>query len=165
MYLSDFFNITVFYYNPNIFPETEYKYRKSEQKRLLQEMKFKNPVSFLDCDYNPQEFFNTVKGYESEIEGGKRCELCYKLRLEKTAQVAKTNNFEYFASTLSVSPYKNAKKLNQIGELLAEQYGINYLASDFKKKNGYKISIELSKKYNLYRQNYCGCVFSQRGVR
>lgn len=162
MYLSEFFDIIVFYYNPNIFPETEYEQRKTEQKRLLNEMRLKNKVSFLDCDYTPEDFFEIIKGYEKEPEGGKRCEICYKLRLEKTAKIGKKIGANFFASTLSVSPYKNAQKLNEIGETLAIQYNVPYLASDFKKKNGYKISIELSKKYDLYRQNFCGCVFSKK---
>ena len=161
MYLSEFFNIAVFYYNPNIFPSSEYNHRKAEQKRLLTQMRFKNKVSFIDCDYNPKEFFDAVKGYENEKEGGKRCEICYKLRLEKTAIVAKKNQFDFFATTLTVSPYKNAQKLNEIGEKIATKYDIPYLAADFKKKNGYKISIELSKKYDLYRQDFCGCIFSK----
>lgn len=160
-YLSDYFNITVLYYNPNISPSFEYFLRKSEQKRLLEQMNFKNKVSFIDCDYNPREFFDLVKGFENEKEGGKRCDICYRLRLEKTAMLAKENMMDCFATTLTVSPYKNADKLNQIGEALSEKYSVPYLVSDFKKKNGYKLSIELSRKYNLYRQNFCGCVFSK----
>lgn len=161
MYLTEYFNITVLYYNPNISPQKEYEFRKSEQKRLLSQMEFKNPVSFIDCDYDPLNFYENVKGYEKEPERGKRCEICYKMRLEKTAQIAKKHGFDYFATTLTVSPHKDAQKLNQIGETLQDKYGIKYLCSDFKKKNGYKISIDLSKKYNLYRQDFCGCIFSK----
>ena len=160
-YLSQFFNITVLYYNPNISPKDEYLYRLQEEKRLISEMKFKNPVKILDCDYNADEFFTVAKGLEKEPEGGKRCEKCFDLRLDFTAKTAKTNNFDYFATTLTISPLKNANLINQIGESLAEKYNVKYLSSDFKKKEGYKRSITLSKEYNLYRQNYCGCIYSK----
>ena len=160
-YLSQFFNITVLYYNPNISPKDEYLYRLQEEKRLISEMKFKNPVKILDCDYNADEFFTVAKGLEKEPEGGKRCEKCFDLRLDFTAKTAKENNFDYFATTLTISPLKNANLINQIGEILAEKYNVKYLSSDFKKKEGYKRSITLSKEYNLYRQNYCGCIYSK----
>ena len=160
-YLSQFFNITVLYYNPNISPKDEYLYRLQEEKRLISEMKFKNPVKILDCDYNADEFFTVAKGLEKEPEGGKRCEKCFDLRLDFTAKTAKENKFDYFATTLTISPLKNAKLINQIGESLAEKYNVKYLSSDFKKKEGYNRSITLSKEYNLYRQNYCGCIYSK----
>ena len=160
-YLSQFFNITVLYYNPNISPKDEYLYRLQEEKRLISEMKFKNLVKILDCDYNADEFFTVAKGLEKEPEGGKRCEKCFDLRLDFTAKTAKENKFDYFATTLTISPLKNANLINQIGESLAEKYNVKYLSSDFKKKEGYKRSIILSKEYNLYRQNYCGCIYSK----
>lgn len=160
-YLSDYFKITVLYYNPNISPESEYLKRIEEQKRLISEMSFKNLVKLIPETYNPAEFYNAVKGLENLPEGGERCFICYRLRLEETAKIAKQNSFDYFTSTLSISPYKNAEKLNEIGDELAKLYGINHLPCDFKKKNGYKESINLSKEYNLYRQDYCGCVFSK----
>lgn len=159
-YLSNYFKITVFYYNPNIYPEDEYSFRVSEVKRLISEMNFKNPVSFLEGDFNPQEFYNAVKGFEKCTEAGERCFICYRQRLLKTAETAKELSFDYFTTTLSISPLKNAQKINEIGEEIEKELGIKHLPSDFKKKNGYKRSIELSKEYNLYRQNYCGCVFS-----
>lgn len=160
-YLSDYFKITVLYYNPNISPESEYYKRIEEQNRLISEIPLKNPVCLIPKEYNPTEFFNAVKGFEHLPEGGERCFICYRLRLEETAKLAKINSFDYFTTTLSISPYKNAEKLNEIGESLAELYGIKHLPCDFKKKNGYKESIVLSKEYNLYRQDYCGCVFSK----
>ena len=160
-YLSQFFNITVLYYNPNISPKDEYLYRLQEEKRLISEMKFKNLVKILDCDYNADEFFTVAKGLEKEPEGGKRCEKCFDLRLDFTAKTAKENKFDYFATTLTISPLKNANLINQIGESLAEKYNVKYLSSDFKKKEGYKRSITLSKEYNMYRQNYCGCIYSK----
>lgn len=160
-YLSKYFKITVFYYNPNISPDEEYRYRANEQKRLIESMPLENEVKFLESEYNPDEFFNASKGLENEPEGGARCAKCFNLRLSKTAQVAKQGNFDYFTTTLTISPLKNAQLINNIGSALSEKYGIPYLLSDFKKKNGYKRSIVLSKEYNLYRQNYCGCVFSK----
>lgn len=160
-YLSNYFDITVLYYNPNISPQEEYDKRKQEQIRFLKEFKSKNKLDILDVDYNYDEFLNIASGLEQEPEGGKRCFKCYQLRLEKTAQVAKEKQFDYFGTTLTVSPYKNSQKLNQIGKDLEEKYGIKYLYSDFKKKEGYKRSIELSKEYGLYRQDYCGCVYSK----
>ncbi|MBR1779691.1 MAG: epoxyqueuosine reductase QueH [Clostridia bacterium] len=161
MTLSRFFNITIFYYNPNISPKEEYDHRKDEQKKLLSSMDFANGVNFLDCDYEDYEFDNISKGLENEPEKGRRCYKCYELRLRKTAQKARVNNYDFFATTLTVSPYKNADWINKIGEDLSRTYGVAYLVSDFKKNNGYKKSIELSEKYNLYRQNFCGCRFSR----
>ena len=155
-YLSQFFKITVLYYNPNISPKEEYEKRKSEQLRLIGEMKTKYPVSFLDCDYDYNEFLDIARGYELCKEGGERCFRCYRLRLEKTAELAKKNNFDYFCTTLSISPLKNSQKINEIGFEL-----VKWLPSDFKKKEGYKRSIVLSKEYNLYRQNFCGCAYSK----
>lgn len=159
-YLSQYFNITVLYYNPNIYPEAEYEKRKAEQKRLISEMDTKYPVKMLDCDFESEKFYSAVKGLENCREGGERCFVCYCLRLEKTADEANRNGFDYFTTTLTISPLKNAQKINEIGEELAEKYGVKFLPSDFKKREGYKRSIELSKVHNLYRQNYCGCVFS-----
>ncbi|MBQ5565335.1 MAG: epoxyqueuosine reductase QueH [Clostridia bacterium] len=159
-YLSNYFYITVFYYNPNIYPDTEYIFRSNEQKRLISEMPTKYPVTYIDEDYNSKEFYNAVKGLEKEPEGGKRCEKCFYLRLERTAKKAVELNFDYFTTTLTISPLKNAQLINQIGETLSQIYNIKWLPSDFKKKEGYKRSIELSKIYSLYRQNYCGCIFS-----
>ncbi len=161
-YLSEFFNITAFYYNPNISPEAEYKKRAAELKRLIAQMPVKNAVCYSEGRYDPQRFFETVKGREDDTEGGAHCMLCYEMRLRETASYAKENGFEYFTTTLSVSPYKNAQRLNSIGGAVAREYGVNYLYSDFKKKDGYLKSISLSHEYGLYRQNYCGCVFSQR---
>ena len=161
VYLSPYFNITVLYYNPNISPEEEYLFRKKEQINLLPNIKTKNTISFLDYDYEDFKFYQITSGLENEKEGGKRCFNCYRLRLEKTAVTAKALGFEFFGSTLSVSPYKNAIWLNDIGESLENKYRVRFLISDFKKKDGYKKSIELSKQFNLYRQNYCGCIFSK----
>lgn len=161
-YLSEYFLITVLYFNPNIYPEEEFLHRIAEQKRLIAELPCKNPVLFEEHGWQQERFYAAVKGLEDIREGGERCFACYRLRLEETARLAAEGGYDYFTTTLSVSPYKNAAKLNEIGEELAEKYGVKHLPSDFKKKNGYKRSIELSEKYGLYRQNYCGCVFSQR---
>ena len=158
--LSEIFDITVFYFNPNIFPEEEFGIRKREQKRLVEEMS--NNISFAEGRYNPHEFFSAVKGYENTGEGGVRCSICFRLRLAETAKYAAENDFDYFTTTLSISPLKNASLLNEIGEEEGKKRGVKYLFSDFKKKNGYKESIVLSKEYNLYRQDYCGCVFSKK---
>lgn len=160
-YLSKYFKITVLYYNPNISPKEEYIHRLKEEKRLISEMSFENPVSIIDCSYDSQEFFSCAKGLEKESEGGKRCEKCFDLRLSYTAKTAKEKGFDYFATTLTISPLKNAQLINEIGESLGEKFNVKYLCSDFKKKEGYKRSIILSKEYNLYRQNYCGCIFSK----
>ncbi len=159
--LSQYFNITILYYNPNITSEDEYNKRLFEVKRFIEEVKYKNPVSIMEIGYNPQEFFQAVKGLENEKEGGKRCFECYKLRMKKTAEIARDNNFDYFTTTLSISPYKNVNYVNEIGCECEKIYNIKYLYADFKKKNGYKRSIELSSKYHLYRQNYCGCIYSK----
>jgi hypothetical protein len=160
-YLSKYFNITVLYYNPNISEKAEYEKRKAEQIRLINALETKNNVNFLDCEYDSSEFFNIAKGYEQCLEGGERCFRCYRLRLEKTAKIAKENNIDYFCTTLSISPLKNAQKINEIGYDIEKEYGVSWLPSDFKKREGYKRSIELSRQYNLYRQNYCGCVYSK----
>lgn len=161
-YLSDYFKITVFYYNPNISIKEEFIKRVEEQKRLISELNVKNPISIIIGSYEPKKFFEATKGMEHLPEGKERCFVCYKMRLEETAKIAKSMNFEYFTTTLSISPLKNAAKLNEIGKELSQIYNIDYLFSDFKKKNGYKRSIELSKEHNLYRQNYCGCIYSKK---
>ena len=159
-YLSRYFDITLFYYNPNITPAEEYSKRVAELHRLVAEAEYPNPVEIIEGRYDSSEFFAVARGLEDLPEGGERCFRCYRLRLEESAKVAAEGGFEYFTTTLSVSPYKNAAKLNAIGMEAAEKYGVKYLLSDFKKKNGYRRSIELSAKYGLYRQNYCGCIFS-----
>lgn len=159
--LSNYFKITIFYYNPNIYPIDEYIKRKEEEKRFIKEFSSKNKIEFLDCDYDGELFFEMAKGLEDLREGDKRCYLCYQLRMNKTALVAKENNFDYFTTTLSISPYKNSSWINEIGRKLEKEIGIKYLPADFKKKNGYKRSIELSNVYNLYRQDYCGCIYSK----
>lgn len=154
--VRQFFDVTIFYYNPNIYPKDEYLKRKSEQIRLCKEL----GIAFYDCDYNAQEFLQNVIGLENEKEGGARCNKCFYIRLKKTAHIAKENSFDYFGTTLTVSPHKNEQIINQIGKILQDELGILYLFADFKKQNGYLNSIKLSKEYNLYRQNYCGCQFS-----
>ena len=161
-YLSQYFEITVFYYNPNIYPESEYTKRILEQQKLIRDMNLKYPVSFLAGRYEKEKFYAMAEGMEDLREGGARCMKCYELRLSETARQAAAGGFDYFTTTLSISPMKNAQKLNEIGVRLGEEYGVEYLVSDFKKKNGYKRSIELSKEYGLYRQDYCGCEFSLR---
>ena len=161
-YLSEYFKITIFYYNPNIYPESEYTKRILEQQKLIRDMKFRYPVSFLAGKYDKEKFYEMAAGMEDLKEGGTRCMKCYELRLTETARQAVAGEFDYFTTTLSISPMKNAQKLNEIGVRVGEEYGVKYLVSDFKKKNGYKRSIELSKEYGLYRQDYCGCVFSMR---
>lgn len=157
--LKDVFDITVLYYNPNIDEREEYEKRKAEQIRFLKETGW---AKFVDCDHEADAFIKMSQGLEGEPERGKRCYLCYALRLEKTAKVAKEHRFTWFCSTLTLSPYKNAGWLNEIGQRLEKEYGVNYLVSDFKKKGGYARSIQLSNQYNLYRQNFCGCRFSKR---
>ena len=161
-YLSKYFKITIVYYNPNISPYNEYKKRLAEQIRLINEMKSINKISLLECSYDNEVYEEEIKGLELEPERGSRCLKCYHLRLEYTAKLAKEKGFDYFGTTLSVSPYKSSEVLNRIGEELSCVYNIPYLYSDFKKKEGYKRSIELSKIYNLYRQDYCGCKYSKR---
>lgn len=160
-YLAQYFRITVLYYNPNISPAEEFTKRAEEQKRLVSEMPLKNPVTVIVDDYDPQEFYSAVKGLEHIPEGGERCFACYRLRLERAARYAAENGFDYFCSTLSISPLKNTVKLNDIGSELSDIYSVKHLPSDFKKRNGYKRSIELSREYGLYRQDYCGCAFSK----
>ena len=160
-YLSNYFKLTVFYYNPNISYEEEYKKRVEEEIRFIKEFKTKYPVEFIEGDYETEKFYEMAKGLENCPEGGERCFKCYEMRLRKTAVLAKEMHFDYFTTTLSISPLKSSVKLNEIGLKLQEEYGVPYLLSDFKKKNGYKRSIELSKEYNLYRQNFCGCVYSR----
>ncbi len=159
-YLSQYFRITVFYYNPNIYPEPEYAKRIVEQQRLIDELEVKYPISFAAGPYEQERFYEAVKGFEREKEGGERCMRCYELRLRAAAVLAKEGEYDYFTTTLSISPLKKAGKLNDIGMKLGREYGVDYLPSDFKKRNGYKRSIELSKEYHLYRQDYCGCVYS-----
>ena len=161
-YLSRFFAITVFYYNPNIYPEEEYSRRVAEQQRLISELPTSNSVQFLEGHFDPTEFYGAVRGLEQIPEGGERCRACFRLRLGETARLAAKQSFDYFTTTLTISPLKNAAALNEIGEELAREYGVRWLPSDFKKKNGYKRSVELSAEYGLYRQDYCGCVFSKR---
>ena len=161
-YLSDYFHITVFYYNPNIYPEEEYSRRVQEQEGLISRVNTKYKVSFLQGKYDSEKFYSITKGLENEKEGGKRCTACFELRLREAAIMAKKGNYDYFTTTLSISPHKDANRLNDIGDALSNSYGVSYLYSDFKKKEGYKRSIQLSEEYNLYRQNYCGCIFSKR---
>ncbi|MDO5590457.1 MAG: epoxyqueuosine reductase QueH [Lachnospiraceae bacterium] len=159
-YLSQYFEITVFYYNPNIYPESEYTKRIWEQQKLIEELPAKHPIAFMAGPYDKDRFYEMSTGLEHVKEGGARCMKCYELRLRETAKIAKTAGFDYFTTTLTISPLKKADRLNEIGLHLADEYGVAYLMSDFKKKNGYKRSIELSKMYGLYRQDYCGCEFS-----
>lgn len=155
--LKEYFDLTVYYYNPNIDGEEEYNKRAEEQKRLCDIL----GVGYIIEKYSPDEFYHAVKGYEQESEGGSRCKICFHLRLDKTARFAKENGYKYFATTLTVSPLKNAKLINDVGEEVGKKANINYLQTDFKKRSGYLRSIELSKEYELYRQNYCGCKFSK----
>ena len=159
--LVEYFNVTIFYYNPNITSEEEFSKRLLEQKRFVLET-YANLVNVIETSYNANEFYTAIKGFENLPERSKRCYLCYKLRLDKTANYALNNGYDYFATTLTVSPHKNADWLNEFGFELEKSYGIKYLPTDFKKEGGYLRSIELSKQYDLYRQNYCGCVFSKK---
>ena len=160
--LAEVFEIYIYYFNPNITIEDEYKKRLDEIDGFISKLDTKYPIHLVKGEYDPKVFFKISKGLENEPERGKRCYKCYELRLDDTAKMADKMNIKYFASTLTLSPYKNSDWVNEIGELLDKKYNSHYLYSDFKKKNGYKRSIELSKKYNLYRQNYCGCVYSIR---
>ena len=160
--LTNYFDITIIYYNPNIEPIIEYNKRKQEEIKFISEFKHQNKLDIIDCDYDNKTFHKLVSGLEDAPEGGVRCFKCYDLRLDYTAKKAQELGYEYFGTTLTVSPYKNSQKLNEIGEKLANKYHVKYLYSDFKKNNGYKRSIELSHEYNLYRQNYCGCIYSQK---
>ncbi len=161
-YLSKYFKITVFYYNPNIYPAEEFFKRAEEQERFIGMLNTTHPISFIQGEFEDDEFYKTVKGLENEPEGGERCFKCYRLRLEKSAELAASMGFDYFTTTLSISPLKNAQVLNQTGLDIEKEYGVKYLLSDFKKKNGYKRSCELSEEYGMYRQNYCGCIYSVR---
>lgn len=162
-YLTRYFEITVLYYNPCIYPTSEYEHRKSVQKALISKMNEDGKdISFLECDYDHNSFLNIVNGLESEREGGERCHKCYRQRLEYAGEVARDGEYDYFTTTLTVSPYKNAAVLNELGLEISRNCGVSYLVSDFKKRDGYKRSIELSKVYDLYRQDYCGCEFSFR---
>lgn len=163
-YLCQYFAITVFYYNPNISASEEYRKRVEEQKRLIAAYNAERKgyeINVVEGDYDPREFFEMAKGYENCPEGGERCFRCFDLRLRQTAERAQADGYDYFATTLTISPLKNAPKINEIGQALAQEYGVKWLPSDFKKKNGYKRSIELSVQYELYRQDYCGCAFSK----
>lgn len=160
-YLSRYFDITVYYFNPNISPKREFDKRFEEQKRLISQMPFKNSVTLVEGDYNYDDFLEIAKGLENVPEGGERCFRCYKMRLESTARLAKEQGFDYFCTTLSISPLKNSQKINELGFEIEKKYGVKWLPSDFKKREGYKRSIQLSKEYSLYRQNFCGCIFSK----
>ena len=159
--LKDYFDITVIYYNQNIEPLDEYIHRKNEQIRLLKEWNIK----FMDCDYENDIWTNKTKYLREELEGGKRCSVCFGIRLKYTAKKALDKGFDYFGTTLTVSPHKNSELINKIGEGIGINLGIKFLYSDFKKKEGYKKSIEFSKQYNLYRQDYCGCLYSKEGIK
>jgi len=160
-YLAEFFEITVFYFNPNISPQSEFEKRYSEQKRLIEKLPAKHKISLIKGEYNPEEFFEIAKGLEDAKEGAERCFKCYRLRLEKTAGLARAQGFDFFCTTLSISPLKNSQKINEIGFEVGEKYGVSWLPSDFKKKEGFKRSIELSREYDLYRQDFCGCIYSK----
>lgn len=171
-YLSKYFLITIFYYNPNVYPEEEYDLRIAEQKEIIKGLKEReslNQVDGLDADitliegkYKPKDFYDNIRGHEQDLEGGERCLICYEMRLRETAKMAKDEDYDYFTTTLSISPHKNAKALNEIGNKVGDEYGTKHLPSDFKKNNGYKRSVELSKEFGLYRQDYCGCIYSKR---
>lgn len=163
--LKDEFDIVIFYYNPNIYPEEEYLKRKAEEIKYLNhlnEMDYELKISMLDCDYESEKFYEKTKGFENEREGGARCAICFRLRLEETAKKAKELGFDVFGTTLTVSPHKNAELINSIGLSIEKEYDVKFLVSNFKKQNGYKRSVELSKENNIYRQNYCGCEFALR---
>ena len=160
--LGDYFNISIFYYNPNITEEAEYIKRINEIKKFISEFETKYPIKLIEGRYDPNEFFEMASGLENEPERGARCYKCYKLRLRESAKVASDLGFDYFCTTLTLSPHKNSNWINEIGEELDKEFNSTYLYSDFKKKNGYKRSIELSKEYDLYRQDYCGCIYSKK---
>ena len=160
-YLTKYFDITILYYNPNIFPYDEYLKRKEEQIKLINEIDKVNCVDIIDCDYDNDYYNECIRGLEKEPERGNRCKVCYYLRMKKTVILAKEKDYDFFCTTLSVSPYKNAEWINNFGQELESKYNVKWLYSDFKKKDGYKSSILLSNKYNLYRQNYCGCIYSK----
>lgn len=161
--LTSFFKIIVLYYNPNIYPKEEYEKRKSEQQNFIKTLNSEGKdIKFVELDYDSENYIQQLKGLENEKEGGVRCYHCYKIRMAKTAEYAKEKNADFFCTTLSVSPYKNAQFINEIGQELTKNFNVSFLPSDFKKENGYLRSIELSKQYNFYRQDYCGCIFSKR---
>ena len=161
-YLSQFFAITVFYYNPNIYPDEEYFHRVKEQQRFISEFPTKHPVSFIEGDFEKDRFYSEVaKGLEKEPERGARCTKCFELRLGETAKRAAAEGMDYFATTLTISPMKDVELLNSIGAAMGERYGVEYLATEFRKKNGYLRSTQISKEYDMYRQDYCGCVYSK----
>lgn len=159
-YLSNFFDITVYYYNPNIYPKEEYDFREAEQEDLIRRLPSKYPIHFQKAVYDPEDYYQKVRGHEGDPERGERCSLCYRLRLEEAARWAREGSYDYFTTTLSLSPHKDAQRLNEIGRILEEEYGVAYLYSDFKKRNGFKRSKELTDEYGMYRQDYCGCFFS-----
>ena len=161
-YLSQYFKVTVFYYNPNIYPDEEYYHRVKEQQRFINEFPTQYPVDFIEGDYEKDKFYEIAKGLEHEPEKGARCLKCYELRLKKTAELALEKRFDFFTTTLTISPMKDSQVLNEIGQRIAEDVGVKWLPSDFKKREGYKRSTELSKEYDMYRQDYCGCVYSHR---
>ena len=160
--IGNIFEITIFYYNPNITEKEEYQKRIEEIKKLISYLHPKYPIKLIEGNHEPDKYLNTIKGLEDEPERGKRCYKCYKLRLEETAKIAEKLNIPYFCTTLTLSPHKNSNWINEIGMNLNEKYKPTYIYSDFKKKNGYKRSIELSKEFNLYRQDYCGCIYSKK---
>lgn len=160
-YLANYFEITVLYYNPNISPKEEFEKRFAEQKRLIESMPAKHKITLIKGEYNYEDFEKIARGYEDVPEGGERCFRCYRLRLSRAAELAREQGFDYFCTTLSISPLKNSQKINEIGYELEKEYGVAWLPSDFKKREGYKRSIELSREYNLYRQNFCGCIYSK----
>ncbi|QQK07007.1 epoxyqueuosine reductase QueH [Miniphocaeibacter halophilus] len=160
-YLSQYFKITLFYYNPNIFPKKEYFIRLEEQKKVIKKIPSKYPIDLIEGEYIPKKYYDSIKGYEDLGEGTERCFRCYEFRMKQAAFLCKKYKMDYFTTTLSISPYKNANKINEIGEKIALEYKVKHLPSDFKKKGGYQRSIELSKIWNLYRQDYCGCIFSK----
>ncbi len=164
-YLTNHFDITILFYNPNISSREEYDKRLNELKRLVSEIPHINKIEIVEGRYEPKEFLQIANGLEDAPERGERCFKCYRLRLEEAAKYAKLNGFDYFTTTLSISPHKDAQKLNEIGSELEKEYSINYLYADFKKRNGYKRSIELSKQYDLYRQDFCGCIYSKIAKR
>lgn len=159
--LAEFFEVTVFYYNPNIYPSEEYHLRAQEQERFVKEFPTRNPVHFVEGKYDTDRFYSMTRGLENLEEGKERCFLCYELRLKEAAEYADKHGFDFFTTTLSISPLKNAQKLNEIGQKLSLAYKVKYLYSDFKKKDGYKKSTLIAKEYNMYRQYYCGCVYSK----
>ena len=161
-YLSQYFSITVFYYNPNISPKEEYEARTEEVQRLIRELPAVHPIRFVEGKYDPECYYEAVRGHEKDPEGGERCGICFEMRLREAAKLAAEGGYDWFTTTLTISPLKNAGRPNTIGQAMGEEYHVAFLPSDFKKKEGYKRSIELSAQYHLYRQNYCGCVFSKR---